>query len=338
MIARDEERCIRRAIDSVAPYVDRLIIVDTGSTDETVSIAHDAGAEVYKFTWCDDFAAAKNYGISLAHNGPIFSMDADEWLTSGGETLQAWASLCAVSPTFGTVTCVSVSDAGGIQHEVADELIRLLPGGAIFRGRIHEQPVGDFPTRRTSVCLRHDGYLKAQWERKLGRNEAMIRAELALNGNDGYLWFQLGCALAIESRHREASDAFSRARPLVGIDSPQRHPLVVRHLYSLGRSQQFDEALYIFREECQVWSNSPDLYFVLADTLLDRALHDPGRADVYLPLMRSCWKRCLEIGERPDLPGSVRGRGSFSSQHNLSLLDDLEGLALPLNALQLGHP
>lgn len=335
MIARDEERCIGRALASLAPFVDRMVVVDTGSTDRTRTLARECGAEVYEFAWRDDFAAAKNYALAMADGANTVVMDADEWLIAGGEELRAWAAVATV-PTFGAVLCSSTTDAGGDRQEVTDELIRLLPAGARFEGRVHEQPVGDFPVTRTSVRLAHDGYLEAQRARKVGRNERLLRAELAIHRDDGYLWYQLACALATDGRHREACETFERARHLLPAESPQTHPLAVRYLYSLGRSGRFDDAAALFTEESQRWSASPDLYFVFADVLLDRALTDPVRGRDHVSLMRACWRRCVEIGDRSDLPGSVHGRGSFLARRNLALLHDLEQGRTPISPTTSG--
>ena len=66
MIAKDEARAIARALASARPHVDKLIVLDTGSTDATRQIASDARAEVHSFAWCDDFAAARNAALALS--------------------------------------------------------------------------------------------------------------------------------------------------------------------------------------------------------------------------------------------------------------------------------
>ena len=59
--------------------------------------------------------------------------------------------------------------------------------------------------------------------------------------------------------------------------------------------------------------------------LLDGAADEPARADEWVPLIESCWQRCLAIGERPDLEGAVAGRGSHLAAGNLALLYDMQG-------------
>jgi hypothetical protein len=49
------------------------------------------------------------------------------------------------------------------------------------------------------------------------------------------------------------------------------------------------------------------------------AADSPDQAEHLLPMIEDAWQRCLEIGERPDLPGSVAGRGSDLAAHNLAL-------------------
>ena len=61
MIAKNEARCLARCLQSVRGAVDEIIVVDTGSTDDTVKIASENGAKVTRFEWCNDFAAARNF-------------------------------------------------------------------------------------------------------------------------------------------------------------------------------------------------------------------------------------------------------------------------------------
>lgn len=80
MIVKNEERILRRCLDSVADLVDELVIVDTGSTDGTKSIAAEYTEKVYDFPWIDDFSAARNFAFSKATKEYIYSADADEVL------------------------------------------------------------------------------------------------------------------------------------------------------------------------------------------------------------------------------------------------------------------
>ena len=80
MIVKNEENVIDRCLNSVKNVVDEIIIVDTGSTDNTVAKAENLGAIVYKFKWIDDFAEARNYSFSKATKDYILWLDADDIL------------------------------------------------------------------------------------------------------------------------------------------------------------------------------------------------------------------------------------------------------------------
>ena len=81
MIVKDEEETLARCLNCVAPFADEIIIVDTGSTDDTVAIAKKYTDRVYFFKWCDDFAAARNYSFSKATCDLVMWLDADDVIT-----------------------------------------------------------------------------------------------------------------------------------------------------------------------------------------------------------------------------------------------------------------
>ncbi len=78
MIVKNEERILRRCLDSVKDLVDEIIIVDTGSADATKAIAGAYTDKVYDYVWINDFAAARNFAFSKATCEYIYTADADE--------------------------------------------------------------------------------------------------------------------------------------------------------------------------------------------------------------------------------------------------------------------
>ena len=82
MIVKNEERFLGQCLASVKDIADELIVIDTGSTDRTVEIAREHGAQVGYFEWCNDFAAARNASIAPATGDWILFLDADEELSS----------------------------------------------------------------------------------------------------------------------------------------------------------------------------------------------------------------------------------------------------------------
>lgn len=188
MIARNEAKNLPRSLGSVAEVADELIVVDTGSTDATIQIASDHGAQVSVFPWCDDFAAARNAALDQATGDWIFWLDADESLLA-----KSAASLRAAIGRDRVMGCRVVrrdlaSDTDPSSYTQMWQL-RLFRNRADlrFRGRCHP----DFhpPLHETAaaagmtvidaqVVIEHWGYLGDMREHKLKRALKLIELEL----------------------------------------------------------------------------------------------------------------------------------------------------------------
>ncbi|MBE7417769.1 MAG: glycosyltransferase family 2 protein [Ideonella sp.] len=320
-IARDEARCIERCLDSVRPHVDHLLVLDTGSRDATPQLARRAGARVEHFAWCDDFAAARNAALHAAEAaGASWSLvlDADEWLLDGS----ALKALRARVPDF--VGVVRVDNLYGASEADAARstswISRVLPRGARYEGRIHEQPEMRWPRRRLPLVIGHDGYLDAPMRGKRGRNRRLLQRALDDAPDDPYLHYQLGKDHELQARFDLALPHYQRAQAQVTPADPWRHDLMLRLLFTLKRLQRFEQAQCFAQAQLDAFADSPDYCFALGDLLLDWAAHAPARGAELLPLIETAWQRAVAIGERPELPDSVVGRGSFLAAHNLAVL------------------
>ena len=80
LIVKNEEQRLPQCLESLRSLADEIIIVDTGSSDRTISIAKKYQARVFHFDWCDDFSRARNYAIAQAKGKWILVIDADEVL------------------------------------------------------------------------------------------------------------------------------------------------------------------------------------------------------------------------------------------------------------------
>jgi len=80
MIVKNEEQNLRNCLESVRGVVDEIVIVDTGSSDNTIEIAEQYHAKIYHFDWCNDFSAARNYALSKSRGDWVLYLDADERL------------------------------------------------------------------------------------------------------------------------------------------------------------------------------------------------------------------------------------------------------------------
>ncbi len=318
VIARNESRCIARCLMSAKNFVQRMIVLDTGSTDETIAIAQSCGAEVYRFTWNDDFAAARNAALSYANADWHLIMDADEWLESGGEALHLAAQGL---PQIGIVQIINDYEIDGVSSQDNAWLPRLLPKGVIYKGRIHEQPVSNLNRNRLAIRIKHDGYDKPQLEKKRHRNHSLLLKELEIAPEDPYILYQLGKNYEVYKDFTQAAHYYSKSIELAPKNAAYLHPLSIRLLFCLSKANQLEQAIMQAQTMMDQWSESPDFFFTVGNLMLDWAILNPETAySQWLPMAEAAWLRCLAIGERPDLEGSVVGRGSFLAEYNLSVI------------------
>lgn len=184
MIAKNEEKVIARCIKSYREAVDEVIVVDTGSTDQTVAIAKSLGAKVFYFQWIDDFSAAKNYAISKAKGDWIVFLDADEYFANGtGSNLRAY--LKKLDKGFGSVACRMLNI-----DEVSEKIITEIVHVRIFKNDkqlryvnpIHEAlnyrgKGGNLQAHladRRELIIYHTGYSTNISKEKARRNLALL--------------------------------------------------------------------------------------------------------------------------------------------------------------------
>ena len=323
MIARNEARCIVRSLRSVKPWVDEMIVLDTGSDDDTVALAQAEGACVHYFTWTDDFAAARNAALALSTADWNLVLDADETLAEGSDAL---AALRTQPPDFiGRIdVCSSYAVAGSAMQASSSWLPRVLPAGVRYEGRIHEQPVSALPRVDLPIKALHDGYMPDQMQAKGARNRALLEAAVQSHPLDPYWRYQLGKDHEVHDRFEAAWTAYDAALQQLGPQArrepPWRHDLILRSLYTLKATGRLEAAIHLAELEMPNWPDSPDFYFVLGDVLLDFAAGRADEAAHLLPMIESAWRQCLQIGENPALEGAVHGRGSHLARHNLDAL------------------
>jgi glycosyltransferase involved in cell wall biosynthesis len=325
MIARDEQRCIARCLHSVRPWVDEMIVLDTGSRDNTVALARAGGARVEHFAWVNDFSAARNAALDLSSADWNLVLDADEWLSTGGEVLKTLSN--RPSDFVGSIEVNSEFEQNQGVASAPSWLPRVLPRGVRYAGRIHEHPQHTLRTERLPIHVNHDGYLSGPMLKKGERNQHLLLQALSEQPGDPYLLYQLGKDHEVHDRFAAAWPAYKAALTALCDGDPRkptwRHDLVLRTLYALKAVGNLDEAAVLADAEMPHWPDSPDFYFVLGDILLDVAITKPHEAEHLIPMIRQAWECCLEIGENPSLEGAVRGRGSVLARHNLTLLQDL---------------
>jgi tetratricopeptide (TPR) repeat protein len=220
MIVRNEEAKLARALASAAPWVGEMVVVDTGSTDQTVAIAESFGAKVVHFTWCDDFSAARNVALEAATGAWALVLDADEVLdvVDADEFTRAVAQDVIAGFSF---RCHNHMDDGTVAIGTVFRLFRRDLPGMRYRGQLHEQVAavadGQMATAALACCvIQHDGYTSeavAQHD-KTARNIALAEALVASRPDDPFAWFSLGLS-QLSLSLAEAARAYETALALL---------------------------------------------------------------------------------------------------------------------------
>lgn len=209
MIVRNEQGFLPGCLESLRGRVDEIIVVDTGSTDDTVDIAAKAGVRLLHLAWTQDFAAARNVALDAVTSDWVLYIDADERLNlpQGGVLSdyidhKAIAGFVRFRPKTGYTRYR--------EWRLFRNDIRLR-----FKGRIHEtivpaiREVSDrdsLPIVQTAVEINHLGYDGDQ-SHKHGRNLELLEQAVRTNPDRTYYWYHMAETLAALGRLEEAAAA-----------------------------------------------------------------------------------------------------------------------------------
>jgi len=183
-IAKNEGKNIASSLESIKDAAGELILVDTGSTDNTVEIFKSFGGTVLHQKWQDDFSAPRNLALSKATGDWIIILDADESFSK--ETCNNIKSLLQSSPKQINGLLINMVNLDKDTGEVLDEcyslrIVRNLPK-LNYKGRIHEKLyIGeqDFygvqTVMKDKLSINHTGYSSSNYVEKNKRNLRMMK-------------------------------------------------------------------------------------------------------------------------------------------------------------------
>jgi glycosyltransferase involved in cell wall biosynthesis len=320
LIVKNEERVLGDCLASATPYVDEVIVVDTGSTDRTVEIAKGHKARVFHFPWCDDFSAARNVSLGKATGDWLFWMDADDTLPQDcGERLRDLA-LLAEDETAGFLMQVHIPPAPG-EHgfTVVDhvKLFRNRPEHR-FEGRIHEQILESISraggrVHRSDLYVIHSGYDYSPegQKKKRERDLLLLEKDRAERPNHPFVWFNIGMTAFHLKDFEKAVPALQKCLSLAG---PRES--IVRKVYAMLSGAHLENgdiaAARIWLEKgLALFPHDPELLF--RSGIIYRDLGDLAAAErSYLTLLTA-----REVGHIDSLDVTMTG---YKAHHNLALI------------------
>jgi FkbM family methyltransferase len=322
MIVRNNAGTIRPCLESIKPWIDEMIVVDTGSSDETPHIAAALGARVYQFPWPDSFSIARNESLNYARGHWVFWMDSDDTIPPAcGRRLREMVLTETSSETLGYVIqvhCPGRGEDGDNEVTVVDhvKLFRNRPD-LRFEHRIHEQilPAINRAGGRvafTDIHVVHSGYDHSPegQQRKLDRDLKLLHLELQEWPTHTFTLFNLGMTYADVKRYDEAVGYLQRC--LLHAQPRESH---VRKAYALlvtcyqGLSQ-WEQAWDACQSGLRLHPLDAELRFRKA-----HLLHQRGRLDEAI----EAYHDVLERHEEDHYKSIVAGISGYIARHNLAI-------------------
>jgi len=241
MIVRDGGQNLTPLLAAAIPWVDEIIIGDTGSSDGSVAVGRQHGAQVLRIAWCDNFARARNQVLDYCHGAWVLILDADEQLAEiDWRALRQWTTqrraegrpLAASISTRNYLTHrysrrgwlpIPPNDphalAGGAPTDgfVITTKVRLFPNRpeVRFRGPIHETVEASLwdagiPIVSLPSPIHHFGYLEPRRD-KDERYLHLAHLKTTEQPHDAKAWAELAeCAITVGD-HRQALVAIERS-------------------------------------------------------------------------------------------------------------------------------
>ena len=319
IIAKDEADYLRECLSRISKYQFEIVVVDTGSSDNTIEIAREYTNKVYEYKWCNDFSAARNYCISKASNELILSIDCDEHLIDIDiSEFEATIDRFDVNSNIGVISLESPYISNGnemINHTI---LARFFSKSSFhFEGKIHEQIM---PITKGSVITEvklpirffHEGYRNEEIiEKKNERNIGLLEKELESQGGDPYIYYQLGQSYFTLNNYEKAVEYFELALRF-DVDTSLEYVkvLVESYGYSLINLKRISKALE-FEGIYEEFSNSADFVYLMGLIYMNNAEFDRAVEEF------------LKATSFSD--ARVEGVNSYLAYHNIGVIYECTG-------------
>lgn len=203
IITKNESSLLKQCLERLVPHSKagghEIVVVDTGSTDDTLEMCKTYTDSIYEFSWINDFSAARNYAADHAANDWILCIDSDEFVTAWNEK-DLQEQIARHPKGIGGFSLLCTCGFGSSQYDSNAKVYRLYDRRHFhFERPIHEQlepfhrELGH-PCFMLDIKADHFTYSGSPQElmAKSERNIKLLKEELKKNPHDPYLLFQLG--------------------------------------------------------------------------------------------------------------------------------------------------
>ncbi|MBP3458824.1 MAG: glycosyltransferase [Lachnospiraceae bacterium] len=322
IITKDESSLLKQCLECLFPHAQHggheIVVVDTGSTDDTIKMCREYTDSVYEFTWINDFSAARNYAADHAANDWILCIDSDEFITKWNEeNLQD--QIARYSKAIGGFSLYSTCGTGHNQYLSKSQIYRLYNRNYFhFERPIHEQ-ITPFDAALGHPCFSldieadHFSYAGSAEElaAKSQRNIKLLKEELQKNPHDPYVLFQLGQSYYMIDDFETALHYYDLG---LSEDVDPRlgyvNTMVVSYGYTLLNLKQYRKSLDL-EGIYDTFGNRADFVFLMGMIYLNNGFLDDAVAQ---------FQKATTFED-----AEVVGANSFRAWHNLGVIYECAG-------------
>jgi len=298
MMVKNESHNLERCLQSLQPLLSavdsELIIVDTGSEDDTVAIGKKYTDKIYFHPWNNNFSEMRNITISYAQGEWFLVIDADEELQDTLPLIDFLHSSATQEYSAVAITCKNMVKENDLTDYALLSTIRMFRNDGFFHyeGAVHNQQVFRGQAIQLPVTLLHYGYIlndKELMERKFIRTGAILRTELAKDPENIYYWYQLSATYAMHNDVVEAIQYIEKAYQLFASqENPQKCMFVFTHMalmYQVAHNYKRVEEICL--ESLEIKDGYLDIYYYLAEAqaLLGKSQDAIKNYEKYLALL-----------------------------------------------------
>lgn len=335
-MVKNEAENLPISLASIKDAADEIIVVDTGSTDNTKAIALEYGARVFDFPWRDDFSAPRNFAIEQAGGEWILFLDADESFPQPLNRVDLLKYLEGVGADVVLLKLHNMENLEEQQKYNTDWVPRIFQRRADlrYRGRIHEhisKQKGDLQVAYAppKFYILHTGYAASISEDKCRRDLQILQQVIAEGEWEPvYDYYLTDCYYGIRDYKQalQHAQAFARSGTVVHGGNGHTYRMILECMRALGLPDA--DMLPWAGEACRMYPDLPEFYaeqgmilcglgrLAEAQALLQTALqhYDVGTAEIchasyFSPEVAA--KVAARLGEIADLHGEKEKAATY---------------------------
>lgn len=189
----NEERCIKRCLDSIINLADEIIVIDTGSTDKTIDIIKTFKSNKIKIffeKWNNNFSEIRNKMIELSTKNIIFQIDGDEYLDPKQNMDEIKETLFNMDQEI--VLSPLIIDFYGAGYSGNLSRIFFNNKKFFYFGMIHEElrsTTSKIIQKNSNIRILHDGYIeKIIKQKNKGARNLLISQKMISLEKDNPRW------------------------------------------------------------------------------------------------------------------------------------------------------